>query len=87
MENISQDYLKVLFGATLFTFGYLATTLFFTSGIRRKIYTNKFMDNFKDTHKQATGSDSIGQGGYPDTGNGWYSQDLPYKDWYMMSCG
>ena len=32
-------------------------------------------------HKQAFGME-IGAGGHPDTGSGFYSQRLSYKDWW-----
>ena len=36
---------------------------------------------FQAEHKKATGYD-ITANGYPDMGNGLYSQKLSYKDWY-----
>ena len=47
---------------------------------RSKIYTKEFMGKFNDVHQKATGKE-IKAGGYPDTGNGWYSRELPYEQW------
>ena len=53
---------------------------FVGSGDRRNTYSNEFMDQFKDEH----GSKPPG-GGYPDHGNGYYSRQLSYKDWYEFN--
>ncbi|CDW87877.1 mapeg family protein [Stylonychia lemnae] len=53
---------------------------------RIKTYKRTFMRQFDEIHEQ-----SFGKGtkppklGYPDTGNGWYSKKLPYKQWYEMN--
>jgi hypothetical protein len=36
-------------------------------------------------HRAATGDERIARGGYPDTGNGRYSQALSYKDWLQFN--
>jgi len=49
---------------------------------RRRIFNQEFMEReFGEEHKKATGQ-RIAVGGFPDTGNGWYSKKLSYKDWY-----
>jgi len=51
---------------------------------RRKKYFNKeFMEkNFKEEHKKEVGDYPLPSGGYPDQGNGRYSQKLTYKEWF-----
>lgn len=48
----------------------------------RKVYTKQFMaEHFGKIHQEAF-VEEIGGGGHPDTGSGFYSQKLTYKDWY-----
>ncbi len=55
---------------------------------RQQIFgMNKFMDNFKKDHEIAFGSDAkLDMLGFPDTGSGWYSNKLSYKQWYEFNC-
>ena len=52
---------------------------------RRKVFTKDYMrTNFRETHLANFGVGII-QGGYPDMGNGYYSKNLTYKDWYEFN--
>lgn len=52
---------------------------------RRKLFNEAFMTrHFGEEHKKATGN-KIGSGGYPDMGNGKYSDKLSYGDWYNFN--
>lgn len=52
---------------------------------RSKVFNEEFMEkNFGAEHQQVTGW-SIGKEGYPDMGNGRYSQALPYADWLAFN--
>ena len=42
------------------------------------------MSQFNAEHQAAFGSDAP-KGGYPDDGNGYYSQKLSYADWYIFN--
>ena len=42
------------------------------------------MSQFNDMHQEAFGTEPSA-GGYPDSGNGYYSQKLSYKDWYEFN--
>ena len=44
------------------------------------------MRQFDEIHKQAFPEKTKApEFGYPDTGNGWYSKQLPYEDWFNFS--
>ncbi|KRX05346.1 hypothetical protein PPERSA_00647 [Pseudocohnilembus persalinus] len=51
---------------------------------RQRVFNKEFMEkNFEEIHKKEIGQDEkIPSLGYPDMGNGFYSQKLSYKDWY-----
>eukprot|EP01138_Halocafeteria_seosinensis_P001578 gb/GECG01001617.1/.p1 GENE.gb/GECG01001617.1/~~gb/GECG01001617.1/.p1 ORF type:complete len:227 (+),score=19.33 gb/GECG01001617.1/:1-681(+) len=38
-----------------------------------------------DEHKKATGDNELPKGGYPDLGNGRYSEALTYPEWYELN--
>ena len=54
---------------------------FCQSKIRKRVFNREFMDQFNDEHQAAFGTNA-GVGGLPDSGNGYYSAKLSYKDWY-----
>ena len=46
------------------------------------------MEQFKEAHAAAFPKNpAVPQGGYPDTGNGYYGKKLTYKLWYEMNNG
>lgn len=57
-------------------------------GPRMRIFSNEWMEsNFGEFHKMHMGRDApTPTAGYPDTGAGWYSKRLDYKDWYEFNC-
>ena len=67
---------------------YAATMYFLTMAARIKVFTKEFMAHFAETHANAFPKRPVPpQWGYPDTGNGFYSKRLSYKDWYNMNNG
>ena len=50
---------------------------------RMKFFTPEFMEQFADIHKANITEGSMpAPGGFPDMGNGLYSDKLPYAHWY-----
>ena len=50
-------------------------------------FSKEFMAQFKEEHQKAFGPESdVPNGGFPDTGNGYYSDKLPYDKWYYYNC-
>ena len=60
--------------------------LFVGVGNRGKIFNKEYMSQYSKAHKEAFGSDlAEGTFGYPDMGNGRYSIDLDYGEWYSFN--
>jgi uncharacterized membrane protein YecN with MAPEG domain len=52
---------------------------------RKRFFPKEFMEKeFGEEHKKYFGTE-IGQGGYPDMGNGLYSRKLSYQQWYEFN--
>ena len=48
---------------------------------RMKAFNEVFMAQFKEEHKKFFPDTEPAKGGWPDAGEGRYSDKLPYKDW------
>ena len=57
-------------------------------GPRKRVFSDDYMKrNFGEYHKMHMGVDTeFPRIGYPDTGAGFYSKKLSYKDWYTFNC-
>lgn len=53
--------------------------------MRAKTFTKEYMDKFSDEHKQSIGTWAAPALGFPDMGNGFYSQDLSYEQWFKFN--
>ena len=56
---------------------------------RARIFNIQYMSNFFDDHKNMS-DDAVPTcmpGGFPDSGNGFYSDKLEYKQWYELNNG
>ena len=72
----------VILGIECFFTAYLAVV-----PKRVKHFTTEFMAQFKEEHQAAFGKDSEpANGGFPDSGNGYYSEKLSYEAWYEFNC-
>lgn len=82
---ITQDYGYVLLCAAVMAFSIILIGFFFPGRARGKIFTEEYLkQNFGAEHKNMTGKE-IQKGGYPDTGNGYYSKNLSYAQWYEFN--
>ena len=54
---------------------------------RTAAFTDEYMEGrFGETHRMTCGRDSpVPKMGYPDSGSGLYSKQLPYKQWYNLN--
>ena len=87
MVDYKHPYTLVLLGNLLIAIQYLVTVYLYVMTARIRIYRRTHMRQFDEIHEQHFGKGTKApEYGYPDTGNGWYSQKLPYKDWYDMNC-
>lgn len=57
-------------------------------GPRKRAFNDEFMErNFSTYHKTFMGRDTpVPRMGYPDCGSGYYSAQLPYKEWFEFNC-
>ena len=60
---------------------------FYGGGSRKSAFNETWMNkNFLKQHQEAFGAESQpSKEGYPDTGNGIYSKQLSYKQWYEFN--
>jgi hypothetical protein len=49
---------------------------------RRTLFNSEFMNKHFENQHQKEMKEKIPSGGYPDCGNGVYSDKLSYKDWF-----
>lgn len=55
---------------------------------RNKHFNKKYLEeNFSELHKKSVGDFPLPAGGYPDMGNGRYSEKLKYEDWFDFNNG
>ena len=53
---------------------------------RFKTFTGEILKQFSDEHKKAFGTTKVPRGGFPDCGEGRYSEKLPFKQWFTFNC-
>jgi len=56
---------------------------------RKRAFPKEWLkDNFEEEHKRGLGDPEAEYPymGYPDSGAGWYSRKLAYKDWFEFNC-
>ena len=63
---------------------------FFTGRQRGKVFSREFMEeNFGEEHIEAMNEEEVERelsaGGFPDGGDGRYSEKLSYRDWYIFN--
>jgi hypothetical protein len=81
---IPADYPLVLAAGLGITF-HAFTRAQAVMAFRLKIFPKEFMEKEFGAIHQEQLDEPIQKGGYPDTGNGRYSQKLSYKDWYTFN--
>lgn len=85
LTQIDKDYKWVLLTASLMLFHFTVTG-FFAGARRSKTFNQEFMDeHFKGTHERFFPGDKVPKGGYPDMGQGRYSEKLDYKTWFEFN--
>ena len=83
--ELTKDYGLVILASSAVAFEYYLTPLIFVSPVRRRVFTKEFLEkNFGHIHRKEIGGE-VPRGGYPDHGDGRYSQALSYKDWLDLS--
>ncbi len=61
---------------------------FCTMSARLQCFNKEFMAQFAEEHANAfPNRPKVPDGGYPDTGYGWYGKKLSYTNWIKMCSG
>ena len=80
--SLPANYGWVILASAAIGFQCFATGFFFMNK-RKKYFNKEFMEkNFKEVHEKEVGKFSLPTGGYPDQGNGRFSDKLTYAEWY-----
>ena len=83
--DVPDEYPWVILGCLILCFE-CAMTAILGSKQRQKCFTEDYMKKFNDEHIAAFGTASTpSKGGYPDSGNGYYSDKLSYKQWFNLN--
>ena len=83
--TLPQEYPLVLLSATLLCIE--CFTISFTAvKPRMKAFNADFMKQFEEEHKREMPESAPAAGGWPDAGEGRYSDKLEYKEWVQFNC-
>jgi len=83
--ELSRDYGLVLLASTAIISQYFVTPLIVIGPVRKRIFNKDYLNkNFGQVHRKEIGGD-VPVLGYPDLGNGRFSQLLSYKDWMALN--
>ena len=83
--TIDKDYGLVVLAASALAVEYWLTPLIWVAPVRKEVFNQQYLEkNFGQVHRLEVGAALPGNG-YPDHGNGRYSQLLPYKDWLDLN--
>ena len=67
---------------------YLFSIYYFAMASRLRVFRRKFLRQFDKLHAEnVPGYEACPEYGYPDCGAGWFSKQLPYKDWVEINKG
>ena len=85
-------YNYVLLGLMVVVLTYTFIVFKFAMRSRTMVFRRAFMNRFDEEHKNAKiegqeGVEKAPECGYPDSGNGYFSKKLTYKQWHHMNCG
>ena len=84
-SDLNSDTQAAYFQQTMMVMAVYAMVYFVTmmtsGGKRFSCYTKEYMAQFNKEHQAAFGTDAP-VGGHPDDGNGYFSKNLTYLQWY-----
>ena len=82
---LPQEYPLVLLGCVILCVECFLMGFIFVAPARMRTFTKEYMEGFKEEHEAAFPGTSPAVGGFPDCGDGRYSQKLPYHDWVSFN--
>ena len=84
--TLSENFGLVIISCAVISFQIMMTGFIVVSRARSKVFTKSFLtDNFGEEHYLYTHEKIEKTHGYPDMGNGRYSEKLDYKDWLIFN--
>ena len=83
---LSPEHYIAILGCLLIIIEYIVLVFVFVMRTRAKVFNKDFMQKFDELHGMHFENQKAPALGYPDTGNGRYSQSLSYIDWYRINC-
>lgn len=79
--TLPKEFPLVLLAGAIICFECFAIGMAVVLPARMKTFTKEFMAQFTEEHKKAFPEGEPAVGGWPDAGDGRYSDKLPYKQW------
>lgn len=84
--SLSANFGYVIISCAVIALQIMLTGFIVVGRARDRVFTKLFLsENFGDEHYQEIHEDIQKTHGYPDMGNGRYSQKLDYSDWLMFN--
>ncbi len=88
-ESHEETFPYVLIMMSLISLQCFFTPAFFVGPVRKRVFSANFMSQFMDEHREAHAhlTEPVLEpvNGYPDMGNGRFSEKLTYKEWYEFN--
>ena len=82
---LPKEYPLVLLGCVILCIECFMMGMLFVAPARFRTFTKEYMERFKEEHEAAFPGTEPAVGGFPDCGDGRYSQKLDYHDWVKFN--
>lgn len=79
--TLPKEFPLVLLAGTILCIECFVISLVVVVPARMRTFTKEFMNQFNEEHKKFFPDSEPSVGGWPDAGDGRYSDKLPYKQW------
>ena len=84
--EIPNEYAMLLWFLAVICIECIMVDFFIVTRKRAKVFNVDFMIKFQKEHQEHFGEkSSVVPGGFPDSGNGYYADKLPYKTWFELN--
>lgn len=85
-DGSSDQWTSIMLDTWVLIFVFYMVSIAIVSRKRSKFFPKSFMEeNFGEQHFGLF-ANHLGAGGFPDNGNGIYSDKLPYSQWFELNC-
>lgn len=84
--EVEEHFQLAVLSAVIYSFFLILIGFLIPMRAREQVFTKEFMlANFEKEHRENTGQNVENTHGYPDMGQGRYSDKLPYNDWLKFA--